>query len=145
MTRHNVALMQRRKSKVSTVWWIVVALFVSSTKTSAQELSNELISDNGGNNVQLTELPGGSFVGERTLRLAESPYILRQDMEIELGAKLIVDPGVHLHFSPMVGMTVRGAIIAVVSYINLICKILFKKRARNILPLPRSVFRSRSG
>lgn len=91
---------------------VAVLLLIVIGDAGGQEVTLNEIDGNG--NAQLTELSGGSIVGERTLRLSESPYILRTDMEIELGAKLIVEPGVHIHFSPMVGVTVRGSIIAVV-------------------------------
>lgn len=63
-----------------------------------------------------TELSGGSIAGERTLRLSESPYLLTGDLDVDQNAKLIVEPGVVMHFAPMVGITVRGVFISVVSY-----------------------------
>lgn len=103
-----------KRSVVNIIGNAVVALLllIVTSETDGQEVALNEIDEHG--NAQLTELSGGSIVGERTLRLSESPYILRTDMEIELGAKLIVEPGVHIHFSPMVGLTVRGSIIAVV-------------------------------
>lgn len=68
--------------------------------------------DGGG---QITELSGGQIVGERILHKYESPYLLRTDLEIERGAKLTIEPGVSIQFAPMVGITVRGSIYAVVS------------------------------
>lgn len=65
---------------------------------------------------QLTDLAGGEIVGERTLRLADSPYLLRTDLEVAIGAKLIVEPGVTVHVAPMVGITVFGALLATVSH-----------------------------
>lgn len=103
-----------KRSVVNIIGNALVALLLLQviSETCCQEVAQNEIDGNG--NAQLTELSGGSIVGERTLRLSESPYILRTDMEIELGAKLIVEPGVHIHFSPMVGVTVRGSLIAVV-------------------------------
>lgn len=66
-------------------------------------------------NRELTEVDGGEIVGERTLRLAESPFLLRSDLEVAFGGRLIVEPGVVVHVAPMVGITVRGALQAVVS------------------------------
>lgn len=105
----------------------VVLLLIVISETGGQEVALNEIDGNG--NAQLTELSGGSIVGERTLRLSESPYILRTDIEIELGAKLIVEPGVHIHFSPMVGVTVRGSIIAVVCIY--IYKFSFNKKSKS--------------
>lgn len=72
-------------------------------------------------NKELTEVEGGDIVGERTLRLAESPFLLRSDLEVAFGARLIVEPGVLVHVAPMVGITVRGALQAVVSFFFVFC------------------------
>jgi hypothetical protein len=64
---------------------------------------------------QFTELAGGSVVGERLLKASESPYLLRTDLEVERQAKLSIEAGVTIHFAPMVGITVRGTISAIVS------------------------------
>lgn len=63
-----------------------------------------------------TNLDGGRVVGDRTLRLGESPYLLKTDLEIERSGRLIVEPGVTVHVAPMIGITVRGAINALVSF-----------------------------
>lgn len=62
-----------------------------------------------------TDLPGGSIDGKKMLRLAESPYSLQSDLIIERTGTLIVEPGVTVYAAPMVGITVRGAISALVS------------------------------
>jgi hypothetical protein len=62
-----------------------------------------------------TDLTGGKVVGERLLRSSESPYLLRMDLEVERQAKLVIEPGVTIHFAPMVGITVRGVLTAIVS------------------------------
>ncbi|KPJ15734.1 hypothetical protein RR48_09657 [Papilio machaon] len=68
----------------------------------------------------LTELPGGVLAGGRThWKLNGSPYLLRDDLLVEREAELVIEPGVELKFSPMVGITVRGKLVAVVSYISL--------------------------
>ena len=64
---------------------------------------------------KLTELPGGRVVGERVLRLSDSPYFLQEDLNVERGGTLIIEPGVTIHVAPMVGITVRGALNALVS------------------------------
>lgn len=64
---------------------------------------------------QFTEISEHSISGEKVLHRSESPFLLRQDLEIEQNAKLTVEPGVTVHFAPMVGITVRGQIHAVVS------------------------------
>ncbi|XP_070163334.1 protein bark beetle [Polyergus mexicanus] len=67
------------------------------------------ISNNGG----LYELHGGRVVrGERILSISKSPYLLREDLFIERDGKLIIEPGVQIRFGPMVGITIRGIIIA---------------------------------
>lgn len=62
-----------------------------------------------------TKIEGGRLVGDRTLRLLESPYLLQTDLNIERSGRLIVEPGVTVHVAPMVGISVRGAINALVS------------------------------
>lgn len=62
-----------------------------------------------------TEISGDVVLGEKILRASESPYMLRADLEVERKARLIVEPGVTIHFAPMVGITVRGSLLALVS------------------------------
>lgn len=69
---------------------------------------------------EFTEISESTISGEKILHRSESPFLLRQDLEIELNAKLTVEPGVTVHFAPMVGITVRGQIQAIVS-IRRIC------------------------
>lgn len=64
----------------------------------------------------LTELPGGVVAGGRTLwRASGSPYLLRDDLLVERDAELVVEPGVEVRFAPMIGITVRGKLVAAVS------------------------------
>lgn len=63
-----------------------------------------------------TELMGGSIVGEKWLRQAESPYTLQADLHIERTGRLYIEPGVKVHVAPMVGITVRGILNALVSF-----------------------------
>uniref|UniRef100_A0A2H1V2Y2 SFRICE_009904 n=1 Tax=Spodoptera frugiperda TaxID=7108 RepID=A0A2H1V2Y2_SPOFR len=63
-----------------------------------------------------TELPGGVLTGGRTVwKPDSSPYMLRDDLLIERDAELVIEPGVEVRFAPMVGITVRGKLVAVVS------------------------------
>lgn len=100
---------------------VLLAIIVPATL--AQEYASNEINTN--QNKELTEVDGGEIVGERTLRLAESPFLLRSHLEVALGALLIVEPGVVVHLAPMVGITVRGALQAVVSAKNFEHNILF--------------------
>lgn len=62
---------------------------------------------------KITELQGG-IVAERTVRLTKelSPYILRDDLVIDASGELVIDPGVEVRFSPMVGLAVKGIVVA---------------------------------
>jgi hypothetical protein len=65
---------------------------------------------------QVTELAGGVIANrQQRLNKIHSPYLLREDLIIERTGELVVDPGVELRFSPMVGLTVRGIFSAKVS------------------------------
>lgn len=64
---------------------------------------------------KFTEIGETEITGEKILYASESPFILRQDLEIQPNAKLTVEPGVTVHFAPMVGITVRGQLKAIVS------------------------------
>lgn len=72
-----------------------------------------------------TDLKGNLLVGERIWRYDESPYILRSDLEIDKSAKLVIEPGVVVHFAPMVGITVHGILQARVSFEIIFLKIFF--------------------
>lgn len=64
----------------------------------------------------LTELSGGVVAGGQTVwKSSGSPYLLRDDLLVERDAELVVEPGVEVRFAPMIGITVRGKLIAVVS------------------------------
>ncbi len=82
----------------------------------SQEVSyNEVNSDTDYNGKSETELEGGAVVGERTLHFSDSPYVLKTDLIVENGAKLLIEPGVQIRFAPMIGITVKGEFTAVVS------------------------------
>lgn len=61
------------------------------------------------------ELPGGRIKGQRILERSRSPFLVREDLYIEKTGELIVEPGVEIHFAPMIGITVRGVITAKVN------------------------------
>lgn len=64
---------------------------------------------------KFTEINERQVTGQKTLHLSESPYLLRQDLEIQQNAVLTIKPGVTIHFAPMVGITVHGQLKAIVS------------------------------
>ncbi|KAH8259932.1 hypothetical protein KR038_005318 [Drosophila bunnanda] len=60
-----------------------------------------------------TELQGGEILSERILRLSESPYLAREDLEVLRGAKLTIEPGVTIEFAPTKGLKISGVLQAV--------------------------------
>ncbi|XP_020286537.1 protein bark beetle isoform X2 [Pseudomyrmex gracilis] len=65
------------------------------------------------NNSDLYELRGGHIVrSQRVLSRSKSPYLLREDLFVAKEGELVIEPGVRIHFGPMVGITVRGVITA---------------------------------
>jgi hypothetical protein len=65
---------------------------------------------------QVTELAGGVIANrQQRLNKIHSPYLVREDLIIEKTGELVIDPGVELRFSPMVGLTVRGIFSAKVN------------------------------
>lgn len=106
---------------------ICVLITIVIVVVNSQEVSyNEITSDPDYNGKSETELQGGPLVGERTLRLSDSPYVLKTDLIVENGAKLVVEPGVQINFAPMIGITVRGEITAVVSLFFLLTLFLLR-------------------
>lgn len=75
----------------------------------------EALSEAGEAPSRFTEINEQEISGEKILYASESPFLLRQDLEVQRNAKLIVEPGVTVHFAPMVGITVHGQIKAIVS------------------------------
>lgn len=64
-------------------------------------------------NDDLTELHGGHIVqGQRLLERSKSPYLVREDLFVEREGELVIESGVEIRFGPMIGITVRGIIIA---------------------------------
>jgi hypothetical protein len=67
---------------------------------------------------RFTEITEQEISGEKSLDLSESPYLLRQDLEVLQNGRLNIAPGVTIHFAPMVGITVYGQLKAIVSILN---------------------------
>lgn len=77
---------------------------------------SETVPDDAGEvPTRFSEISETEISGEKILYASESPFLLRQDLEVQRNAKLIIEPGVTIHFAPMVGITVRGQIRAIVS------------------------------
>lgn len=103
---------------------VVFLLCCSATAIDARDTetfgSNELTSSGeqlvAEQRHQMSDLAGGEITGERVLRRSDSPFLLRSDLEVAHGAKLTVEPGVTVHVAPMVGITVYGALVALVSH-----------------------------
>ena len=49
---------------------------------------------------------------KQTWTAAESPFVVRHDILVESSGELTIEPGVDVHFSPEVGITVRGILVA---------------------------------
>lgn len=61
----------------------------------------------------ITELPGGRITkGERLLERSRSPYVIRDDLFVERDGTLVIESGVQIQFAPMIGITIRGIIMA---------------------------------
>lgn len=60
-----------------------------------------------------TEIPGGLIINQRMrLEKSLSPFLVREDIIIDVSSELSIDPGVEIRFAPMVGITVRGILNA---------------------------------
>lgn len=96
---------------------VVLVLLSTLCECGSQELSSALGSDPYllNKSLGLTELAGGVVAGGRAVwQLEGSPYLLRDDLLVERSAELVIEPGVEVRFAPMVGITVRGKLVAVV-------------------------------
>ena len=49
---------------------------------------------------------------KQTWTAAESPFVVRHDILVESSGELTIEPGVDVQFSPEVGITVRGILVA---------------------------------
>lgn len=76
---------------------------------------SEVVPETGDVPTRFTEINEQEISGEKILYQSESPFLLRQDLEVLRSAKLIVEPGVTIYFAPLVGITVLGQIRAIVS------------------------------
>lgn len=74
---------------------------------------------------------GGSIRGNVVYDVTKSPYVVTQDIVIQRGAKLTIQPGVTVKFDPGVGMTIRGVLQAEVSKSNRVAV----GRSEEILPV----------
>ncbi|XP_047509687.1 protein bark beetle isoform X2 [Pieris napi] len=107
---------QKRHSQFSDTKykWRTVLLLLFVCSCAGQEREREEIDPYLLNKtLGLTELPGGILTGGSTnWKVEGSPYMLRDDLLIERGAELVIDPGVEVKFPPMIGITVRGKLRA---------------------------------
>jgi hypothetical protein len=76
---------------------------------------SEVVPETGEIPSKFTEINEQIISGEKILYAGESPFLLRQDLTVARDAKLTVEPGVVIHFAPMVGITVHGQLKAIVS------------------------------
>lgn len=111
---------QKRHSQFSDTkykWRTVFTLFLCIVWCNGQEFRVEETDPYMLNkSLGLTELPGGVVLGGRTVWKRDgSPYLLRDDLLVEREAELFVEPGVEVRFAPMIGITVRGKLVAMVS------------------------------
>lgn len=97
------------------VRYFVLLLSCSVLANCDKSIQNEIDSGNQMHTKNsFTELSGGRIVGEKWLKTIESPYSLHTDLVIERSGRLIIEPGVKVHVAPMVGITVRGVLNALV-------------------------------
>lgn len=117
--RQTVSNFMNHKHLARSVFVIATAtllLLPTIVKCDNNNVLNEI--DNGSEvhaKSTLTELSGGRVIGEKWLRQIESPYSLQMDLTVEKSGKLLIEPGVTIHVAPMVGITVRGILTALVS------------------------------
>ncbi|XP_059051409.1 protein bark beetle isoform X2 [Achroia grisella] len=84
-----------------------------------------------------TEQAGGVIAGGRTLwKLDGSPYLLRDDLLVERDAQLVLEAGVEVRFAPMVGITVRGTLVAVGHHENRITFTSTEEPVKSAKPIP---------
>lgn len=104
------------KYKWRTVLVFIITVLCCFSECKGQELGSASAEPYLNKSVGLTELSGGVLTGGRTVWKPDgSPYLLRDDLLIERDAELVVEPGVEVRFAPMIGITVRGKLVAVVS------------------------------
>ena len=89
---------RRRPHRTAPARWSQVAalfLFILSSRSSAETIVKEKVISN-----------------KQTWTAAESPFVVRHDILVESGGELTIEPGVDVRFSPEVGITVRGVLVA---------------------------------
>lgn len=57
-----------------------------------------------------TPLYGGTIDGLIRLEKSKSPYLVQEDVIVERNGEIVIEPGVVVKFSPMVGLTIRGVL-----------------------------------
>lgn len=128
----------QRVTTTSGVWFLVLLTTVNLLQFSASQsvesneidqTSNDIINPDEYNKndqfhyithpnpSQYTEInvENNVITGEKVLDARSSPYLLRSDLEIDKEGKLNIEAGVTVYFAPMVGITVRGILKAIVS------------------------------
>lgn len=109
---------QKRHSQFSDTKykWRTIVLFLCFVYCDAQEVRIGEDPYMLNKSLGLTELPGGVVAGGRTVwKAVGSPYLLRDDLLVESRGELVIEPGVEVRFAPMIGITVRGKLVAIVS------------------------------
>lgn len=76
---------------------------------------SEFLHEGAGDGLDFHEINENTVSGKLMLYERKSPYLLRQDLEVLQGGLLEIEAGVKVHFAPMVGITVRGSMKAIVS------------------------------
>ncbi|XP_049867990.1 protein bark beetle isoform X2 [Pectinophora gossypiella] len=129
---------QKRHSQFSDTkykWRTVLVLCWCMSVCCGQELRDTdpwLLNRSAG----LTELEGGVVAGRVVWKAEGSPYLLRDDLLVESAAELVVEPGVEVRFAPMIGVTVRGKLIAVGHHEKSITFTSTEEPVRPVKPVP---------
>lgn len=118
-TRKQHKLIQRRWRTLTNTWFMFSLLnFVSFSfilclvKCENNAGGVYRTSSDSPQHSSLTEFPGGLITKIQRLQKSSSPYAVREDIVIDAAGELVVDPGVEIRFSPMVGITVHGVLSA---------------------------------
>ncbi|OWR49329.1 hypothetical protein KGM_212633 [Danaus plexippus plexippus] len=99
------------KYKWRTVFLVLCIVNCDGQKIRKDEMDPYMLNKSSG----LTELSGGVVTSGRIVwRADSSPYLLRDDLLIEREGELVIEPSVEVKFAPMIGITVRGKLTAVI-------------------------------
>ncbi|KAK6621231.1 hypothetical protein RUM43_011537 [Polyplax serrata] len=79
----------------------------------------DVVTPSADGNDRNTPLYGGTIDGQIRLERARSPYLVQEDVIIERNGEMVIEPGVMVKFSPMVGLTVRGILNIQVSHFKM--------------------------